>query len=564
MTLKQKLVLLFIIILGTFFRFFCLGKIPVSLNWDEVSIGYNAYSLYKTGRDEFSIKYPLFIRSFGDFKSALPSYLTIPFIKYFGLNELVIRLPTAILAVFSLLACFWLAKNLTTNINLSLLTVFLFSFSPWSLHFSRFANEGYLALTFMLWGLALWFNQKKNVLTIIFSSLLFSLAIYTYHNIRIFLPLFIIALILIERKILFSQYKRILIAFFVSLFIFLIPFFLSLKQNNPFLRAGDVSVFAHKEYIDEIMVGFYRYEYLHLSGKRIFNNKVVIFGYTILKKYLEHFSLEFLFLGKEISPRLGLDNIGKLHLVELPFLIYGLLKLFLAKEKRQFYILSSWLLLAPLASTLTFDSPHSLRSLTFLPSFQIITSYGFLKIYQMISKRWRKNTTYAFSLFILILFMFNFGYYLHFYYLYYPENSASFWQDGYKEMVNYVLPIKNNYQNVVVTIDQGQPHIFFAFWGKKDPVDYQKQRQMQVNFNTVNNNMRQLDNIIFKRIDPKKDLCQSNNLIVSSFNELDKYVKPIKTIYLSNRFGGENPVFDISETEGFATSSACLKITEDI
>ena len=558
MKIKYWLILLFIIFLGAFFRLFLLGKIPVSLNWDEVSIGYNAYSLLKTNRDEFGVKFPLFIRSFGDFKSAIPSYLIIPFIRCFGLNELAIRLPTSLLAITSLLACFLLVKNLTKDINLSLLSTFLFSLSPWSLHFSRFANEGYQALTFMLWGLTLWFSKPKNILLTILSSLFFSLSIYTYHNTRIFLPLFLTVLVLIESKKLLLNYRKNLFIFFFSLLIFLIPFLLSFKQNNPILRAKNVSIFAHKEYIDEIMEGYYKYNYFHLPGKRIFNNKVIIFGYTFLKNYLEHFSLEFLFLGKEISPRLGLDNLGKLSLVELPFLIYGLIKLLLAKDKRLFYILSSWLLLAPLASSFAFDSPHSLRSLTFLPSFQIISAYGFLKIFQTVIIKQKQTIAYAFSFLILLLFLINFGYYLHFYYLYYPESSAIYWQDGYKEMVNYILPLRNNYQNVIVTIDKGQPHIFFAFWGKKDPSDYQIQRQQQSDFWTVDNNMRRLDNLIFKHIDSKIDLCQPNNLIVYTANTLKEKLIPLRSIYLTNRLGKKVPVFDILETDASATSSACL------
>lgn len=564
MTIKHLFLLFLILILGTILRFYQLGKIPVSLNWDEVSIGYNAYSILKTQRDEFGVKYPLFIRSFGDYKSAFPSYLNIPFIKYLGLNELAVRLPTAIVAIFGLLACFLLVKNLTRNLNLSLLTTLLLVCSPWSLHFSRFANEGYIALNFMIVGLALWFDPAKNYFKIFLSSLFLALAFYTYHNTRIFLPLFMGCIFIIDRKTLFSKYKKIFLIFLFSSLILLIPFFLSFRENNPILRASQVSIFSHKEYLDEIMVGFYKYDFLHLPGKRIFNNKVIIFSYTIIKKYLEHFSLEFLFLGKEISPRLGLDELGKIYIIELPFLIYGLLNIRLAKEKRLFYILVSWLLLAPLASALTYDSPHSLRSLTFLPDIQIIIAIGIIKFFYLVSHKWSKTITYIFSLLVLVLYLLNFGYYLHFYYLFYPENSAIHWQDGYKEMVNYVLPIEKYYQNVIVTIDQGQPHIFFAFWGKKDPTDYQEQRQVQINYSTVDNNMRQLDRIIFKRINPKIDLCSSNNLIVSSANDLIKMVNPIHTIYLSNRFGEKIPVFDISETNGFATSSACLKKTIEI
>lgn len=97
--------------LAAFLRLIFLEQIPVSLNWDEVAIGYNAYSLWQTGKDEFGQRLPLFLRSFDDFKGATLSYILIPFIKYGGLNELTLRLPVAILSTLGVLACFFSGKK---------------------------------------------------------------------------------------------------------------------------------------------------------------------------------------------------------------------------------------------------------------------------------------------------------------------------------------------------------------------------------------------------------------------------------------------------------------------
>ena len=67
------------------------------LLWDEASIGYNAYSLLQTGRDEYGKIFPLIFKSFGDYKPGVYIYLTIPFIAIFGLTELSVRLPSIIL-----------------------------------------------------------------------------------------------------------------------------------------------------------------------------------------------------------------------------------------------------------------------------------------------------------------------------------------------------------------------------------------------------------------------------------------------------------------------------------
>ncbi|KKQ38117.1 MAG: hypothetical protein US53_C0001G0022 [Candidatus Woesebacteria bacterium GW2011_GWA1_37_7] len=47
----HKYILLLIILLAAFLRFWKLGSYP-ALNADEAAIGYNAYSLLETGKDE--------------------------------------------------------------------------------------------------------------------------------------------------------------------------------------------------------------------------------------------------------------------------------------------------------------------------------------------------------------------------------------------------------------------------------------------------------------------------------------------------------------------------------
>ena len=43
-----------IILFAAVLRFWQLGQIPPSLYWDEASLGYNAYSILLTARDEHS------------------------------------------------------------------------------------------------------------------------------------------------------------------------------------------------------------------------------------------------------------------------------------------------------------------------------------------------------------------------------------------------------------------------------------------------------------------------------------------------------------------------------
>ena len=80
--------LILILALAAFLRFYKIGQVPPSLNWDEVAIGYNAYSILKTSKDEWGVTFPLLgFESFGEYK--LPLLFTrLSLSRNFGLNEL--------------------------------------------------------------------------------------------------------------------------------------------------------------------------------------------------------------------------------------------------------------------------------------------------------------------------------------------------------------------------------------------------------------------------------------------------------------------------------------------
>src|SRR3989338_8581187 len=84
--MKIKGIFWAILFLAFILRFYKLGEIPLSLNWDEVSNAYNGYSILKTGRDEYGSLLPLSNRSFDDYKPPLYMYFNTISVGIFGLN----------------------------------------------------------------------------------------------------------------------------------------------------------------------------------------------------------------------------------------------------------------------------------------------------------------------------------------------------------------------------------------------------------------------------------------------------------------------------------------------
>ena len=109
---KEILVLIVIFVLGAFLRFYHLGQSPPSLNWDEASLGYDSYSLLKTGRDQYGKFLPLAFRSFDDYKPPVYVYLTVPSLILFGLNAQAVRFPSALLGTLTILIVYLITKKM--------------------------------------------------------------------------------------------------------------------------------------------------------------------------------------------------------------------------------------------------------------------------------------------------------------------------------------------------------------------------------------------------------------------------------------------------------------------
>src|SRR3989304_8560257 len=95
----SKIILIVCIFLSIFFNFYKQNDVPGCLNADEAAFGYNAYSILKTGRDEFGAFLPLRLQSFNDFKLPLYSYLSIPFIAFGGLDIFSTRLLNKLIGI---------------------------------------------------------------------------------------------------------------------------------------------------------------------------------------------------------------------------------------------------------------------------------------------------------------------------------------------------------------------------------------------------------------------------------------------------------------------------------
>lgn len=469
--MRSKFLLPVIILLAAFLRFYSLGSLPPSLTWDEAAWGYNAYSIGIDGRDEFGKFLPLsYLESFGDFKPPVYAYLDVLPVKILGLNEFSTRFPSAFFGTLTVLLTYLLVKEIFINSKrkklYALFSAFFLAVSPWHIMLSRAAFEANVSAFFIVLGIYLFFkaiNSDRKYL--IFSFVSFVVSFYTFNTARVVSPILLFLLLAIFIKKLLNSKREILISIAVSI-VLILPIARFILSPDATLRFREVNIFS-----DPSVAALVNREIQNDNGSllsKIIHNRRFVYSTLFLQHYFDNLSPSFLFIKGDGNPKFSTQDVGELYLWDLPFFVLGIFLLFKRKEG-YWWFLPLWLIIAIIPAATARETPHALRTETTLPTFQVLTAYGFVEVIDKF-KKYKKSVLSA-LLFILFL---NFVYFLHGYLTYYAKEFSGEWQYGYKDSVNYVLTNLDRYNQVNISETLGRPYIYYLFYSKEDPRIYRK------------------------------------------------------------------------------------------
>lgn len=521
-----------IVILAAILRIYQLGNVPPSPDWDEVALGYDAYSIIQTGRDEFGKFLPVVLRSFDDYKPALYAYLIIPAIFIFDLSVFAVRFPSSIFGIVSVIAVFFLVRELFEKHKyrdfISITASFLLAISPWSMQFSRVGFESNVGNVFNLLTVLFFVKGIKKPWFLLFSVCFASLGIYIYQSEKVFTPLLVLALIIIYRKEIFSLPKKYIISSIVIGVLIVLPMFFYIVNNRAaLLRVTGTSIFSYQtELLKTNIQKLERDRENNDTLGLIFDNRRVVFAKTIISGYISHFDPNWLFIRGDIA-RHHAPNMGLLYLFEVPFILFGIyLLLFSDFNRKTKLLIFSWFLLAPVPASITTGVPHAVRTLNFLPTFQILSALGIVYAFMYVNKY--KKLKYIFYLIFAIIFTFNFSFYLNQYFVQQNYYHSADWQYGYEQAVEEVAKLQNKYERIVISDTQplDKSYMFFLFYLKYSPSDYQKVRQLSGGFAEH----QSFGKYVFRPIDWQKDSNIGNTLYIGTPGEIPDGVS-MKTIY---------------------------------
>ncbi len=473
---KIYIILGLIVVLAFCLRFFSLSSNPPSLNWDEISHGYNAYSILKTGTDEWGQKMPISnFRAYGDYPLPLNLYLTIPFIFFIGLSEFSIRIPHVILGTLTVISTFFLAWGITKNKYVSLVASFLVAVSPWTLFTSRFVLQSNLSIFLLTTSLAFFVNREYKKSFVSMSFILLGLSLFAYNTTRIISPLILLSIWFLYKEKLWNLKNKIIIA------LFFIPLVFILTGKEARARSFAVSI-INDGVIAKIESQRNESKFSSTVTKIIYN-RPVYFAQEFYKNYLGYFSPNFLFIKGGTQYQFSIPDNGLISWINLPFFYLGLLILIREafKKNSNYIFMLLVLLIAPIPAAMTSEKFAVLRSSAMIPFPMILSAMGFVYVFDLLKNKHKVIMTAIYVIGSLIL-LFN---YMNICLNSYRVKYSSSWQYGHKEVANYISENNDNYAKVIMTKKYGEPHEFLLFYLKYDPQSYQADKNLN-RFNQSN------------------------------------------------------------------------------
>jgi len=493
---KYFVIGLFLIFLaGLFLRTVNLSSNPPHLGNDEISVAFDSYSIRTVGKDEHGNSFPLSFQSHQTYKAPLYAYLNIPLNYLFGNNEFGVRFLSAISGSILILVIGLLAGEIG-GAWMGLAAGILMAFNPKAISVSRIAFESNLAVLVMTVGIWMMyrFKNSKNKIYLVLAGVLMGFSIWGYHTQWGLTPLLVMILPLVWRKEISLKRWFLTVVLTVLIALPIAANFLLVQRKDINNRASSQIWLKEGQLQDYLKNG---------DDSGIKKTFVVVSG--LFFNYLDQTDLAGMFGN-------GIDLFDSNHPLEqgwfllgcLPLIVLGLWK---GKEVfgKDFGWLIRWFLLCPVIPALTVGGISSVRNISMLVPVIIFMAGGAWWLWQN-KKRW--------LFFLVPVLVFNFAVFVTAYYVQFPKFSADGFQYGYKQAWEFIKPMIDKYDLVVVEPKFGRfgqfigiPHLYFGYFGAFSSEAMQRR---------IDINGTKIDKFWFRRVDWNKEELRPKTLYVVS------------------------------------------------
>lgn len=506
--------LILILFLAIFLRFYNLDRVPMGFSENEAAAGYNAYSILKTAQDEEGRFMPFVFRSFGDYKSPLPIYSTLPSVTLLGLNIVSVRMVPVFFGILSIVLFFLVACRLLKNTSVALLGSLLLTISPWHVQISRFHTGISLALFLFLVQMFLFFTNiglAKKLVGLTFVQILLLLSHPSMWTLS--LPLFFYWII---NEVKFSGWQKIIRLTSLALVFLLLGILLKNNLKAFYLDQAFFKEVGFSNRINQLRGYSLDYTRNSLPGKLI-QNKVIIFADQAFKNYLKGFDFYYLFSKNDNQDRFFVNAFGKFYSLELIFFILGVF--FLIKDpsvsKKSLFLM---LFLAPLPGIFNLKPNLGETLYLLIVPFYLITAFGFWKLLEKLKNKAAVSVVFILSLIIISVSAATF---FHYYFSHYPIQSLKEWSYGYPQIAKKVEILSPQYERIIITdYFASKPYIYFLFFQSTNPKEYQEMTKDRGGSTFVSTT--RYDKYEFRSLNWHDDQTLTKTLVVGSSVEIEE------------------------------------------
>ena len=546
--LKNAIILLAVILVAGFLRFYQLDKIPPGLIIDEASEGYNAFSLLHTGKDRYGQSLPILFRSFGSFQAPLYTYLSVIPIYLFGNSIFSIHFVSAVSGVVLVITTLILLVNFEKRkkIDLSVAAAFLVAISPWAIFFSRFGTEASLGVTLFILSFLFFYLSLKRLWLFPVATFILGLSTHAYYSERLISPLFLIGFILLFRKILFSK-KKILILGLISFGITQIPHLMIINSGAFTRRLAQIDYFNDQFFQDNSGS-------LHFLpfGRQLFIIR------EFLSQYLAYFSPKNLFFDPDPQDFRSMPDLSVFYSwMIIPF-VFGLRALMINRFSPFIKMLILLIILAPISASLTRDPFSTIRILDLLWVITITIALGLHNLLTFFS-----SLKFKTIIFVVVISVSLIQLYLSYFVLLRYERSENY-SFSYIELLKTTEQMKDNRFIIDSTRELGTG-IRFAYLKKYDPLVLQKILANQIKDDYYSNfgydEPYAIDNVETRPIVWREDVCK-NQILVGDLLSISE--QQVQEHHLKFLFNIKNLAGDIT-LKAYSTNPgrSCLNRTRE-
>lgn len=477
--LRQEAVQVGLLLAGAaLLRLIALGTNPPGLFCDEVVIGNNAHSIGLTGKDLNGTLLPLYCheKSFDEWNlrgivyQPIYLYTEVPFVRMFGLSATVIRLPSVLFALLGILGTYLLGKELYGK-AIGFMAAGLLSVSPWHFHFSRIAFEAISLPVFLIFGSLFLFRGLSRPQLLVLGAGCLALGTFAYPTGKLFAPVILLAFVAIHVRRLWTirKWAGIAVALFAVLMIPHLHLFVARIHQD---RLQDVLIFSGN--LDrERAVQFLRHSGAWASG--ILSSRPLLVGFTFAYNTLLYFSPGYLFWNGDPNLRHHAQFMGMCYLACVPLLACGLAVLLQEWRAGRARFALVWLLCYPIPASLAIEAPHSIRTITSIPMFDIVSALGIARLWTLAksslessARPWAHRAATAVLGGVLLLGPFEIVFYFRHYFAEYPRTSGAAWQAGVGEGIRRLASEKREGETAFVSSKVLNSHAFVLFYGGVD------------------------------------------------------------------------------------------------